>query len=222
VIAESRRLRPRRDDPARVFAFEWLLRLLHGLACWLVARGLSLERVRFPYSRPPHAADYALVYTERSEFGSDRLEATFAAALLELPVRRDPADVAAFLEGAPGKISLLYRRDREVVRGVREVLAGALPESSTFEAVALSLQLSPRTLHRRLHEEGTSFRAIKEGLRRELALARLARSGRSIADIASDLGYSEPSAFFRAFRQWTGEAPSAYRRRVSAKPGTDT
>ena len=50
-------------DPARVFAFEWLLRLIHGVACWFVGRGIALDSVRFPYPRPLHADDYALVYT---------------------------------------------------------------------------------------------------------------------------------------------------------------
>ena len=66
---------------------------------------------------------------------------------------------------------------------------------------------------RRLHEEGTSFREVKDLLRREIALARLERSDASVAEIAAELGYSEPSAFFRAFQGWTGLAPTAHRRR---------
>lgn len=216
-IAETRPLRARRADPCRVFAFEWLLRLLHGLACWLAGRGLALERVQFPYPRPPHAADYRLVYAEHSSFAGEALVAAFDAALLDLPVRRDEAELAAFLDGAPGKITLLYRRDREMARGVREILAAALPRPVALEEAALALGLSPRTLHRRLHDEGSSFRAVKDALRRDLALARLGKSSDSVARIAADLGYSEPSAFFRAFQGWTGEAPSAWRRRFASR-----
>ena len=216
-IEESLPRRVEAGDPRRVFAFEWLLRLLHGLSCWLVGRGLSLDTVRFPYPRPPHAADYALIYTEHSEFGGALLVASFEAALLDLPVRRDHSDLEAFLEGAPGKITLLYRRDREMVRSVREFLAKSLSSAPGFEEVARELRISPRTLHRRLHEEGASFRAIKDALRRELALARLEKTRLSVARIAAELGYSEPSAFFRAFHAWTGEAPSAHRKR-SARP----
>lgn len=216
-IAETRPLRARRADPCRVFAFEWLLRLLHGLACWLAGRGLALERVQFPYPRPSHAADYRLVYTERSSFSGEALVAAFDAALLDLPVRRDEAELAAFLDGAPGKITLLYRRDREMARGVREILAAALPRPVALEEAALALGLSPRTLHRRLHDEGSSFRAVKDALRRDLALARLGKTSDSVARIAADLGYSEPSAFFRAFQGWTGEAPSAWRRRFASR-----
>lgn len=216
-IAETRPLRARRADPRRIFAFEWLLRLLHGLACWLAGRGLALAGVQFPYPRPAHAADYRRVYTERSTFGSRTLVAWMDAALLDLPVRRDEADLAAFLEGAPGKITLLYRRDRETARGVRAILAAALPRSLALGDAARALGLSPRTLHRRLHDEGASFRAVKDALRRDLALARLEKTRESVARIAADLGYSEPSAFFRAFLGWTGEAPSAYRRRFAPR-----
>ena len=212
-ISERRRLRRRRDDPRRVFAFEWLLRLLHGLACWLAGRGLALDEVRFPFPRPAHAADYALVYTEHSRFGGASLVAKMDTALLDLPVRRDQSDLAAFLEGAPGKISVLYRRDREVARAVRELLAASLSSGLAFEEAARRIHLTPRTLHRRLKEEGSSFRAIKESLRRALALARLEKTRQSVADIATELGYSEPSAFFRAFQGWTGEGPSVHRKR---------
>jgi len=54
---------------------------------------------------------------------------------------------------------------------------------------------------------------VRDGLRREIALDRLQKTTQSVADIASELGYSEPSAFFRAFQGWTGGAPSTYRKR---------
>lgn len=217
-IAERRRLRAHAADPRRVFAFEWLLRLIHGLACWLVGRGLALEKVRFPYPRPAHSADYALVYTEHSTFGARSLVATMDAALLDLPVRRDEAELAVFLEGAPGKIAMLYRRDREMVRTVRELLSRNLPAAPSLGDVARELGFSPRTLHRRLHDEGSSYRAIKDAVRREAALSRLEKSRDSVAQIAADLGYSEPSAFFRAFQAWTGRAPSAHRKRGPRPP----
>jgi AraC-like DNA-binding protein len=212
-IGETRRLRAKRDDPRRVFAYEWLLRLLHGVSCWLVARPVALVDVQFPFSRPGHAADYALIYTEHSRFGGASLAAALDAATLELPLRRENADLEAFLEGAPGKISMLYRRDRDTARSVREYVAAHVGTSPTLDEVARALGLSARTLHRRLHDEGTSFREVKDAVRREIALARLKHAHQRVADVAADLGYSEPSAFFRAFQSWTGEAPSAHRRR---------
>jgi AraC-like DNA-binding protein len=207
----------------RVFAYEWLLRLLHGLWSWLVGRNIVLESVNFPYARPAHADDYALIYTANSTF-SDSADATglvaaFTANLLELPIRRDEAALQAFLVGAPGKLTTLYRRDREMVLRVRNCLRDALPEAMPLGAVARILRISPRTLHRRLEDEGSSFQAIKDALRRDLAINRLAKTSHAVADIAADLGFADASAFYRAFVGWTGMAPAHYRRRLRSADG---
>jgi AraC-like DNA-binding protein len=217
-IEEARPLQQQRDDPRRVFALEWMLRLLHGVACWLVNRDLPLSSVAFPFGQPLHAADYALIYTARSTFGAPHLVASLNSNLLELPVRRDEDALAAFLDGAPGKIVALYRRDREMVRQVRDVIARSFPDAVHLEDISRRLHLSPRTVERHLHEEGSSLRAIKDALRRDIALSRLEKSELSIAQIAANLGYADNSTFFRAVTGWTGFSPSAYRRR--ARTGT--
>jgi AraC-like DNA-binding protein len=107
---------------------------------------------------------------------------------------------------------MVYRRDREIVPRVREFLTRSL--SAGLDEAARELGVSARTLHRRLRVEGSSFRAVKDALRRSLALAHLEKTRKSIAEIAAELGYSEPSAFFRAFQAWTGEAPSVHRRQL--------
>ena len=202
-----------------MFAFEWLLRLLHGLFSWLVGRSIVLDSVAFPYPRPLHADDYALIYTANSTFDAAALRALFAANLLDLPVRRDEAALQGFLEGAPGKLSTLYRRDREMVLRVRKALRDALPASCTLGDVARALYLSPRTLHRRLEDEGSSFQAIKDALRRDLATNRLAKTRQPVAQIAAELGFADTAAFYRAFLRWTSMAPAHYRRRLQAATG---
>lgn len=200
----------------RVFAFEWLLRLLHGLFSWLVGRAIVLDAVAFPYARPEHADDYALIYTAQSTFDAERLTASFAANLLDLPIRRDEAALQNFLEGAPGKLTMLYRRDREMVLRVRNALRDALPTARSLAEVAHALHLSPRTLHRRLSDEGSSFQAIKDALRRDLAIGKLAKSKQGLMQIATELGFADVAAFYRAFVRWTGVAPAHYRKRMRA------
>ncbi len=221
LIDDDGSLGPARDAPARVFAYEWLLRLLHGVASWFVARGLALDAVAFPYARPAHAEDYALVYTEHSSFDAPLLAARLQANLLALPLRRDEAALVGFLDGAPGKITTLYRRDREMVIRIRDLLRAGLPDTLSLDDIADRLHLSPRTIHRRLEEEGSSFRGIKDALRRDMALARLTKTKDSIAQVAADLGYADTSAFYRAFVEWTGMAPVHYRRQWMGKL-TDT
>ena len=79
-----------------------------------------------------------------------------------------------------------------------------------LNAVAARLAVSAQTLRRRLAAEGTSFQQIRDQLRRDAAIAALATGTVSIEDISRRLGFSEPSAFHRAFKRWTGSAPRSY------------
>jgi len=76
---------------------------------------------------------------------------------------------------------------------------------------AAALNMSVRTLIRRLENEASSFRAIKDAMRRDIALARMAKTSQPIGSIAAELGFCDSSAFFRAFVGWTGMSPKAYR-----------
>jgi len=94
-------------------------------------------------------------------------------------------------------------------------LPNDLPE---LEAVARELGTAPATLRRRLKAEGESFQAIKDEVRRDLAISYLSTTDKSIREIALELGFLEPSAFHRAFRKWAHTSPGAYRRADSTRP----
>jgi AraC-like DNA-binding protein len=81
----------------------------------------------------------------------------------------------------------------------------------TPERAAHALTTSPRTLSRRLAEEGTSFRDLHDEVRADFARVLLQDRSASIADVSFFLDYSEPAAFHRAFRRWTGTTPHEYR-----------
>ena len=198
----------------RVFAFEWLLRLIHGLAAWLVAHPLPLDEVAFPYPPPLHAPDYELIFAPRYTFDAPRLEARFAVNLLSLPVRRDETALRLFLADAPASITTLYRGDRSLALRVREQLRAALPNPLSLPELARRLFLSPRTLHRRLEAENASVRGIRESLRHELALERLSKTTLPLSRIATDLGFADSASFYRAFLAWTGSGPREYRQRL--------
>ena len=100
----------------------------------------------------------------------------------------------------------------------RESLRRLLP-SDIFDltAVARDLGTSTRQIQRELAAENTSFKDVLRDIRRELALDYLARPAYSPKDVTCLLGYSEPAAFHRAFRRWTGSTPAEYAAR-SRKP----
>lgn len=199
------------NDPRRVFAHEWLLRLIHALSCWLIDRNINLDQVSFPYSSPYHSDDYLLIYTANSVFDAERMTARFDRTILQSPIRRTEHDLPDFLQGAPGRIAMLYRRDRKIVRQVRDVIATSLPASLTLEEIAGRLHVSTRSLQRRLSEEKSSLRQIKDSVRREKAFMRLERTRDPISLIAADLGYSDSTAFYRAFHSWAEQSPKEFR-----------
>jgi AraC-like DNA-binding protein len=137
------------------------------------------------------------------------------------------ADAARPLLDADAALSAIVRRrldkamsDRTVPEStslsarVRRMLVENLGQNTiAADGVAASLAMSRRTLTRRLGEEGTSFRAVLDDVRRELALALLQDASLSVADVAFFLQYSEPAAFHRSFRRWTDLTPHEYRSR---------
>ena len=114
--------------------------------------------------------------------------------------QHSPADLLARPDGGdnlPSQIRRLLGRD-----------CNHWPD---LEALAHQLNTSPQTLRRHLREQGSSFQELKDQLRRDLAIYHLGRHELPIQDIAEQLGFSEPSAFHRAFKKWTGLTPGAYR-----------
>ncbi len=103
-----------------------------------------------------------------------------------------------------GADTLARKVRTEWLRGVR----GGVP---SIGEIASSLGMGPRTLQRQLGLEGTSYRALVEELRAGLAREYLGDRGLSIGEVAYLLGFSEPSAFTRAFRRWAGRSPQAFR-----------
>jgi AraC-like DNA-binding protein len=87
-----------------------------------------------------------------------------------------------------------------------------------IDGAATRLGLRSRTLQRRLHEEGTSYRQIVDTARRRRAETTLGATAMPVAEIAASLGYEEPAHFARAFRRWHGCSPSEWRRMHSADP----
>jgi AraC-like DNA-binding protein len=92
-------------------------------------------------------------------------------------------------------------------RGVSQPSA----QRADMNAVARALGLSARSLRRRLYDEGVSFVSIAEGALATLAKQLLSDEERSIQETAYALGFSDPSAFYRAFKRWTGTTPKSYR-----------
>lgn len=138
---------------------------------------------------------------------------SFEASWLQQPVVLDDRGLAQFLAVAPVGLLVPFGEAPSFAEQVRRRLRGQAGERMpSLEQTAWGLRMTPDMLRRRLADEGSSYRAIKNELRRDLAIEMLTRTTIKIESIAATLGFSESATFHRSFKAWTGLAPGEYRR----------
>jgi AraC-like DNA-binding protein len=194
-----------------LFLQELLLRIFWRLFAWLAGGRLPAERFDFAFESPPYASSYGKIFPAPLQFGQPQSALWIRADLLQRPVRRDKAAVRAFLADARSNV-VVPRREDLVSARVRSHLQRAQPAWPDLAGTADALHMAASTLQRRLAADGTSFQALKDQLRRDLAITRLSTSAVPLAALADELGFADSAAFQRAFKSWTGSAPGAYRR----------
>lgn len=205
-----------RGQPHSAFAYRTYWLILLGVLCWLIGRRIPLTRVDFACPAPANRRDYHQFFGAPVHFDQPRSCLRFAASHLALPTIRSDKALAGFLRGAPANILLGYRHDQVLSLQIRERLRRVSPDAwPSFEQLAQDLELSPTTLRRRLRSEGQGYAAIRAGLRLAQAQQLLQTTDLSVAEIATRLGYDEPSAFYRAFLKANGTTPAVYRRRLA-------
>ena len=206
-------LQPRAGVEVRVFAHETMLMLLHGLACWLIGRRIPVQSASFAYPEPPYSDEYRSMYSTRLCFEQAFTTLRFDAAYLARPVVQTEAGAREFLLGTPANVILKYKNGNSLAARIRRRLR-TLPACQwpEFDVLAAELRVSGATLRRRLQQDGQSYQAIRDQLRRDLAVDALLHSSHSVTQIALELGFAEPSAFYRAFKKWTRVRPAEYRR----------
>lgn len=197
----------------REFGVLSVLRNLYGVACWLIDSRITLEQVHFAFDAPAHQAVYPLMFQGPVQFGhADPVsELVMNASYLALPLRRDEAALQRMLETALTLTVLQYRKDRLLLTQVKQALAMHPQDTHSADDLAPMLNLSPRSLHRQLKEEGTSLQVLKDDVRRERAIELLQRTRKPVKQVAESAGFQNEKSFIRAFKQWTGQTPAAFR-----------
>lgn len=202
--------------PQRMFAYATWLMLVHGLACWLVGRRLPLLSAEFRCpvpDDPAELADYRVRFCSTLSFDQPHTRVWLESRWLALPIIQSEATLPDFLRSAPACLLVRYRNDASLSAQIRRRLRRLAPADwPDVDSLARSLHLSSTTLQRRLQAEGLSYQALRDALRRDLAIDLLGQAQHPVAEVAVRLGFNEPSAFQRAFKKWTGVSPGAYRR----------
>lgn len=186
------------------------VRLMH----WLAGSGLRPRRVQFSQPRLAPLADYREVFHCPIAFEQAFSGVEVANSTLDAPLPQADAQLARLHRQYAQTQLLALTATDDLVRTTREWITQHLAGGGSDRAAAAAAQgLSPRTLARRLQAEGTCFATLCDDIRRDAALAAVARGEHTLADIAQQLGFAEPSPFWRAFRRWTGTTPMAWRAR---------
>jgi AraC-like DNA-binding protein len=148
-------------------------------------------------------------------FNQDCISLSFDNNYLEHPVVQNEASVENYVRRAPLDIYLPLNAAGDVSLEVRKQIQDMLTKTHFplgLQELATRMQLNPQTLRRQLQREGSSYNSIKTQVRRDIAMHHLGRGETSIETIAEKVGYTEPSAFIRAFKAWTGFTPLQFKK----------
>lgn len=188
-----------------VTAISW-----HRFPSWLVGKNIGLKRLDLDFPAPKHQKEYSLMYPCEVTFDNSLLLMKIDKDYLKLPVVQNEKNLQTYLNQVPlnwfSKQTFIPSINKKVISFIEttEELG-----SMSIENVADQLNMCSRTLRRKLDANGTSFQVIKDDIRRDISINMLLEQ-KSLAEIAYYIGFSDISAFSRAFKKWTGVSPSAY------------
>lgn len=209
--------------------FEW--GLSHGCPgplvdeCWIAslyavirnitAQPVKLGQVGFVNPAPQNLTPYTDWFGCPVLFGQATTTVRFPVALLALPLRQSDEMLVRVLELQADALLAELPQTDDFEQAVRRCILHLIREGEPeLEQVAKELNVTERTLRRRLDESGTNFRALREHIRHRMAEKYLLDPRLKLNEIAQLLGYSEPSTFTRAFKRWTGLTPHSYQQQI--------
>lgn len=178
----------------------------------LTGHRLKAKAIWFQHPCSADVSEHGRIFQAPVQFSQAANRIIFPAACLDWPVRSaNPTLLSVFERHASTMLNAqteaqTYRQ--QVTTAIAHHLQGEVP---SVEAIARHLMVSVRQLQRELQTENTSYQQLLDEIRKELALSQLKLPGTSIHDLAFLLGFSEPSAFHRAFKRWTGQTPRSFR-----------
>jgi len=168
--------------------------------------------VTFQHAAPPSISEHTRLFGSVVRFDQAENAVVYpTSALAASMLSADPSLLEVFEGDARRRLEQLESHGAVSGRVQAIVAARLKGEVPSLATVASELAMSERSVQRSLSEESTSYREIVDAVRKDLALSHLSQPGRSATDVAFLLGFSEPSAFTRAFRRWTGSSPSQFK-----------
>jgi AraC-like DNA-binding protein len=195
----------------RVFACEREFVSIYRIAGDILKTPFPLHEIRFAYPKPSYASSYEAVFKCPVRFNTREHMIIFNSGLLSQPLPMSNPLARKTYEKECQQLCLRFKAKETITDQVRQEILFQREIFPSFTRLSRHLNLSPRTLRRRLTEEKTSYKALIADIRQKKALDLLQTTSVPIARIAAELGYSDLSNFYRAFKRWTGKSPNMYR-----------
>ena len=171
------------------------------------------EWIEVTYPAPDYAELYKTRFQSGIQFNSKGNRYLFSTDLVELPIVTSQPDIAEYCNKQCEHIlSQMTGTDRFVTQ-IRRLIFNSAERFPGIDQIAARLQISPRTLHRRLKERDTNFQSILDEVREEIAKGYLTGTRLTIDQISDLMGFSETTSFRRSFKRWTGMSAAKYRER---------
>lgn len=200
-------------DVAAQLLTDFRMVLVHRFSAWLIGGRVKLHSVELPYEMadPETGKLYDRMFGAHVTFGAPAAVLEFDNSAMRAPIVQTEDTLAEYLRESPNLLFTARDYDSTASSQVRRALElGLQGRNPGTDDIADMLSVSTAHLRRLLRQEGTSVNQIREEVMRDAAISGLSR-GDSVDDISGKLGFSEPSAFRRAFKRWTGQTPGAYR-----------
>jgi AraC-like DNA-binding protein len=180
---------------------------------WLIGQHIDITSASCASPQPKFMAGIRHFFPCPVRYGQAVNSVTFSARHLDAELIRDESQLNAFLKLAPYHIVIEpFASTASITHRICGILGSDFREEMpSFEDLTDLLNMSARTLRRRLEKEGTSYQRIKDNARRDVAISLLSRERLTVSDVAEQVGFSDPSAFHRSFKKWTGQSPGSYR-----------
>lgn len=179
---------------------------------------LAISQLTLAHEAPAHVAHYQRIFRCPIVFCAGEVSVAFAARYLDAPLPHRNPHVHSALLGHVNRLVKQLRPQPTTAQRVRRAIARQLPRTPDADRVAKALNMSRQTLYRKLKKEGEGFQQLAESVRQQRGLRLVAEGRYALSEIAFLLGFSELSAFSRAFKRWTGESPAHYRRHHQHPP----
>ncbi len=192
--------------------------ITHGLACWLVGRRIPILAIDLRCPQPDYIEDYRVMFSDNLRFSRPLSRLLFNADCLALPVRRDKRELRRFLLGAPANILVRYRDPQSLAARIKAYLRSLRPGRwPDADALAGHFFMAPSTLRRKLSLEGQSYQALKDQVRRDLAIAPAGRRRGEFRRTGAGAGLRRWQRVPQGVQEVDRLDPGQYRTQVAAE-----